>query len=399
MTNELISRADKVLARTYMRFPVTFVRGEGCRLWDSEGRAYTDFLAGIAVCNLGHAHPRITEAIRRQAGVLWHVSNLFYTEPQVILAELLVARSFAERAFFCNSGAEANEAAIKLARRYFHERGEAKRLRIVAMTQSFHGRTMATLSATGQEKIRHGFNPILEGFDFVPFNDSDALEAAVDDRTCAVLLEPIQGEGGVRCPDGDYLKDVRRICDEAGALLIFDEIQTGLGRTGTLFAYEQFGVNPDIMTLAKALGNGIPIGAMLAAESVAEAFGPGSHATTFGGTPLATAAAVEVMRVMETEDIVSKSRETGAYFRDRLEWLKGRHGAIKEVRGRGLMLGMALDIPGTSVVTECLEQGFVINCIQDSVLRFVPPLIITRGEIDALIDCLDGILGRLKVEG
>jgi acetylornithine aminotransferase len=398
MTNEMISRADKVLARTYKRFPVTFVRGEGCRLWDSEGRAYTDFVAGIAVCNLGHAHPRIAEAVCGQAGVLWHVSNLFYTEPQVALAELLVARSFADRAFFCNSGAEANEAAIKLARRYFHEKGEADRHRIVAMRQSFHGRTMATLSATGQEKIRQGFSPVLEGFDFVPFNDPAALEAVVDHRTCAVLLEPIQGEGGVRCPDAGYLEEVRRICDAAGALLIFDEIQTGMGRTGTLFAYEQFGVSPDIMTLAKALGNGLPIGAMLASESVAGAFGPGSHATTFGGTPLVTAAAVEVLKVMEAENLVSRSREVGAYFRDRLEWLKGSHGVIKEVRGRGLMLGMALDISGTPIVMECMEQGFVINCIQDNVLRFVPPLIITREEIDALIDCLDGILGEQNID-
>ncbi len=392
MTRELILRADKVLAQTYSRFPVTFVRGEGCRLWDSEGRAYTDFVAGIAVCNLGHAHPRIVAAVRGQAGVLWHVSNLFYTEPQVALAELLVARSFADRVFFCNSGAEANEAAIKLARRYFHEKGETDRYRIIAMTQSFHGRTMATLSATGQEKIRQGFNPVLEGFDFVPFNDAAALEAAVDDRTCAVLLEPIQGEGGIRCPDEGYLKEVRRICDAAGALLIFDEIQTGMGRTGTLFAHEQFGVCPDIMTLAKALGNGLPIGAMLASELVAEAFGPGSHATTFGGTPLVSAAAVEVLKVMESEDIVSRGREAGSYFRDRLEWLKGRHGAAKEVRGQGLMLGLALDISGGPIVMECMKQGFLINCIQDAVLRFVPPLIISREEIDALIVCLDGCL-------
>ncbi len=396
MTNELMAQADRVLARTYMRFPVAFVRGEGCRLWDSEGRVYTDFVAGLAVCNLGHAHPRIAKALCEQAGVLWHVSNLYYTQPQVTLASLLVERSFADRVFFCNSGAEANEAAIKLARRYFHERGEDGRYRMIAMKQSFHGRTMATLSATGQEKIRHGFSPVLEGFDFVEFNDAAALESAVNDRTCAVLLEPIQGEGGVRCPDEGYLAEVRRICDATGALLIFDEIQTGMGRTGTLFAHEQFGVQPDIMTLAKGLGNGLPIGAMLATEKVAAAFGPGSHATTFGGTPLVTSAAIEVLKVIEEENIIFRCRSVGAYFKERLEWLKDRHAAIREVRGRGLMLGVALGISGSPIVTACMQKGFVINCIQDAVLRFVPPLTITREDIDGLIECLDGEFGRIK---
>jgi len=353
-------------------------------------------VAGLAVCNLGHAHPRIADALYAQARVLWHVSNLYYTAPQATLAEMLVAKSFADRVFFCNSGAEANEAAIKLARRYYHEKGEEGRFRIVAMKHSFHGRTMATLSATGQEKIRHGYSPVLEGFSFVPFNDASALRVAVNDRTCAVLLEPIQGEGGVRCPDEGYLQSVRRICDEAGALLIFDEIQTGMGRTGTLFAHEQLGVQPDIMTLAKALGNGLPIGAMLATESVAAAFGPGAHASTFGGTPLVTAAAIEVLKVMEDEGIVSRCREIGAYFRDRLLWLKEHHGIVKEVRGRGLMLGMELNTEGAPYVNACMEQGFLINCIQETVLRFVPPLIITKEHIDALIECLDGLFGNMK---
>jgi acetylornithine aminotransferase len=255
------------------------------------------------------------------------------------------------------------------------------------------------LSATGQDKIRQGFSPILEGFDFVPFNDAAALESAVDGGTCAVFLEPIQGEGGVCCPDEGYLKEVRRICDAAGALLIFDEIQTGMGRTGTLFAHEQFGVRPDIMTLAKALGNGLPIGAMLATESVAAAFGPGSHATTFGGTPLVTAAAAEVMKVMAEQDIVSHCRSVGAHFRARLDWLKRRYGVIQEVRGRGLMLGLFLGVPGTPIVMECLSKGFVINCIQDTVLRFLPPLTISMADVDALVDCLDGIFERLKSEG
>jgi len=264
------------------------------------------------------------------------------------------------------------------------------------MEHSFHGRTMATLSATGQEKIRHGYSPVLEGFDFVPFNDVPALKAAVNERTCAVLLEPIQGEGGVRCPDEGYLQSVRRICDETGTLLIFDEIQTGMGRTGTMFAHEQFGVRPDIMTLAKALGNGLPIGAMLAVEPVAAAFGPGAHASTFGGTPLVTAAAIEVLKVMAEEDIVSRCAEMGSYFRDQLMWLKGCHGVVKEVRGRGLMIGMELNVDGMPFVTACMEQGFLINCIQETVLRFVPPLTITREDIDALIDCLDRLFGNMQ---
>ena len=283
MTDTIMQTADKVIAATYKRFPIVLSRGEGCVVWDTEGRRYTDFVAGIAVCNLGHAHPRIADAVARQARELVHVSNLYYTIPQTRLAEMLVANSFADRVFFGNSGAEANEAAIKLARKYFQDKGEPDRFRIVSMERSFHGRTMATLSATGQEKIRKGFDPVLNGFSFVPFNDIPALEAAIDERTCAVMLEPIQGEGGIRCPDADYLQKVRALCDARGVLMILDEIQTGMGRTGRLFAHEHFGVTPDIMTLAKALANGLPIGAMLATDTVAAAFGPGAHASTFGG--------------------------------------------------------------------------------------------------------------------
>ncbi|MFH1991358.1 MAG: acetylornithine/succinylornithine family transaminase, partial [Pseudomonadota bacterium] len=288
MKSKIIDQAENVIAKTYKRFPIVITRGQGCTLWDDEGGSYTDFVAGIAVCNLGHAHPRVSKALVKQADILWHVSNLYYTMPQVELAEWLVKHSFADRVFFCNSGAEANEAAIKLARKYFKEKGEKRRFKIIAMERSFHGRTMATLSATGQDKIKKGFEPVLEGFNFVPFNDIDALKNQIGAETCAVILEPIQGEGGVRCPDPEYLKAVRLLCDRTGTLLIFDEIQTGIGRTGRLFAYEHFAVEPDIMTLAKALANGLPIGAMLARESVADAFGAGSHASTFGGTPVVT---------------------------------------------------------------------------------------------------------------
>jgi acetylornithine/N-succinyldiaminopimelate aminotransferase len=392
MSQHLMNRADQVIAKTYNRFPIVLTKGQGCYLWDTEGRKYIDFVSGIAVCNLGHAHPKISEALSKQADVLLHVSNLYYTEPQIELAYRLTQNSFADRVFFCNSGAEANEAAIKLARKYFKDKGEKERYGIITMEKSFHGRTMATLSATGQDKIKKGFEPVLEGFDHIPFNDIDALQKSIGPSTCAVLLEPIQGEGGVRCPEPDYLKAVRRLCDETGILLIFDEIQTGMGRTGKLFAYEHFGIEPDIMTLAKALANGLPIGAMLAREDVAESLGPGAHASTFGGTPIVTAASVQVIKVLLEENIVHHGEEMGVYFKEKLSGLKAGHESIVDVRGMGLLLGMKLNIEGDAIVNSCMEKGFLINCIQGDILRFIPPLIIEKEEIDALIECLDELL-------
>ncbi len=395
MTDTIMHTADRVIAATYKRFPVVMERGQGCTLWDTQGRRYTDFVAGIAVCNLGHAHPRIADAVARQAGRLVHVSNLYYTIPQTELARMLVEHSFADRVFFGNSGAEANEAAIKLSRKYFKDDGQPERFRIVCMEKSFHGRTMATLSATGQDKIKQGFDPVLEGFSFVPFNDIDALESAIDDRTCAVMLEPIQGEGGIRCPNPDFLQQVRRLCDQRGVLMILDEIQTGMGRTGTLFAHDQYGVTPDIMTLAKALANGLPIGAMLATERVATAFGIGAHASTFGGTPLVAAAAVETLKIMIAEKIVDRALETGDYFKNALQLLKPRHPCIAEVRGRGLLLGIQLNEPADELVPVLMEKGFLVNCVQGDTLRFVPPLIIQQDEIDRLIRCLDEVLNKI----
>jgi acetylornithine aminotransferase len=392
MTAELMAQADQVIAKTYTRFPVVFVKGNGCFLYDTDGRRYTDFVAGIAVCNLGHSHPRICQALANQADMLWHVSNLYYTIPQIELGNWLVEHSFADRVFFCNSGAEANEAAIKLARRYFKERNEANRFRIITMEKSFHGRTMATLSATGQDKIKQGFDPVLEGFDFVPYNDVAMLKKQIGPSTCAVMIEPIQGEGGVRCPDSNYFTAVRKICDDAGVLLILDEIQTGMGRTGQLFAYEHFAIEPDIMTLAKALANGLPAGAMLAKDQIAEAFGPGAHATTFGGTPIVTSAALEVCKVLKDEQLIDQCRNMGAYFKEKLLGLKNRHQIVTDVRGLGLLLGMKLKIEGAPIVSECMQKGFLINCIQDNVLRFVPPLIIKKEDIDAFIECLDEVL-------
>jgi acetylornithine aminotransferase len=413
MTIEFMERADQVIAKTYTRFPVVFAKGSGATLFDSAGRAYTDFVAGIAVCNLGHAHPKLSRTLADQADTLWHVSNLYYTIPQIELATLwhvsnlyytipqielaawLVDHSFADRVFFGNSGAEANEAAIKLARRYYKERNEPQRFRIISMEQSFHGRTMATLSATGQDKIKKGFDPILDGFDFVAFNDARAIESAIGPETCAVMLEPIQGEGGVRCPDAELFKDIRNLCDDAGILLIFDEIQTGMGRTGKLFAYEHFGTAPDIMTLAKALANGLPIGAMLAKEHIAAAFGPGAHASTFGGTPLVTSVARDVCKILDEDNIIESARRTGRYFQEKLLGLKKRHEVIADVRGIGLLLGMKLKMDGASIVTQCMDRGFLINCIQDNILRFTPPLIISEAEVDSLVQCLDEVLGDI----
>ncbi len=394
-TDEMISASNEFIMNTYGRLPVVLVRGEGTRVWDSDGREYIDFLAGIAVCSLGHSHARVVAAIKEQAEILTHVSNIYHIEPQIRMARLLVKNSFADKVFFCNSGAEANEAAIKLARKYAHERMTGNKYEIITMKNSFHGRTLTTVAATGQEKFHRGFDPLPEGFSYVPFDDIEALEGAITEKTCGIMLEPIQGEGGVQVPAGDYLAKVRRICDERDILLIFDEVQTGMGRTGDLFAYETSGIEPDIMTLAKALGNGFPLGAMLAKEEVASAFEPGSHASTFGGNPLAMAAGNAVMETILNDGILENCRERGTYFLKRLEELKTKYPAIQEIRGRGLMIGVELSCEGSGVVHEALKKGVLINCTCGNVLRFVPPLIITADDVDRVIDVLDEILERL----
>ena len=388
--------ADRVMASTYSRFPIVLVEGKGCILKDSAGRTYTDFVAGIAVCNLGHAHDGIAEAVAAQARRLVHVSNLYYSEPQIQLAQWLVEHSFADRVFFCNSGAEANEAAIKLARKYFKDRGASNRFRIITMEGSFHGRTMATLTATGQAKIRKGFEPLLEGFDTVPFNDLQAVQDAITEETCAVMVEPIQGEGGVQCAGRGYLEGLRELCDQEGVLLIFDEVQTGMGRTGKLFAYEHFGMTPDIMTLAKALANGLPIGAMVAREGAAEAFTPGSHASTFGGTPLVATAALTTVKTLLDEGVLENCERVGKYFLERLRRLQSKYAFIREVRGKGLLIGLDLTCDGMSVVKACMERGFLINCTQEHILRFIPPLIIKEEDIDSLVLCLDRVFEGLS---
>ncbi|MFH1139550.1 MAG: aspartate aminotransferase family protein [Pseudomonadota bacterium] len=392
-SEEIKTLASKVLMNTYGdRYGLALVRGEGARVWDPEGVEYLDFLSGLAVTSLGHSHPRVAEALAAQAKTLVHVSNLYFTEPQVVLAKLLVDNSFADRVFFCNSGAEANEGAIKLARKYSFDKYGPGRHKILTLENSFHGRTMATLSATAQAKIHKGFEPLVDGFAYLPVGDLSALEAALTNEVCAVLAEPIQGEGGVNLLGREFLHGLVRLCRARDVLVIFDEVQVGLGRTGRLFAYQNFDLEPDVMTLAKALANGVPMGAVLARENVARAFGPGSHGSTFGGTPLVSAAALAVLETMLAPGFLDGVVEVGAYFRGKLEALAAKYGFIKEVRGLGLILGLELTFNGTGVMNRLKNAGFLINCTRDTVLRFLPPLIITAAEVDRLLPALEEAL-------
>ncbi|RJQ56644.1 MAG: acetylornithine transaminase [Nitrospiraceae bacterium] len=395
MDKKLIDESKKYLMNTYNRAPIVLRKGRGMKVWDSTGKEYLDFVGGIAVNCLGHCHPKVVIALQKQAQRLIHVSNLYHIEPQIRLAKLLVENSFADKAFFCNSGAEAIEGAIKLARKYAKDHVSPKRYEIITAVGSFHGRTLAALSATGQEKFQKGFEPLVPGFRYVPFNNADAVRKAINADTCAVMLEPIQGEGGIRVPSGNYLQQVRQICDENKLLLVFDEIQTGMGRTGKLFAYEHFSVQPDIMALAKGLGGGAPIGALLAKEHVAAAFQPGAHASTFGGNPLVCAAAAATIEtLLEDGFLLDHCRRIGKYFTDCLEKLKKEYSSyIIEVRGLGLMLGMEITQAGDPIVESCAKMGILINCTSGNVLRFTPPLIVTEKEIDHLIDTLEEIFG------
>ena len=394
-SQQWIEKADKYIMKTYGRYPIVPVRGEGCVLWDADGKRYLDFLAGVAVNNLGHCHPKVVAALQKQAAELIHCSNYYHIPQQIELAEILCNNSFAGKAFFCNSGAEANEAAIKLARKYSREKFGQDRHEIITAISSFHGRTMATISATGQEKVQKFFDPLLHGFRHVPFNDVEALRQAVTANTCAIMLEPIQGEGGVVVPSADYFRQVRELCDANNILLIFDEVQVGIGRTGKLFAHEYFGVTPDIMTLAKALAGGAPIGTMLARDELAAFFGPGSHGSTFGGNPLVTAAAIAALRVIMEEGILNRTEEIGEYLLGELEALKGKFPFITDVRGIGLMIGMELAIPAGDVVKKGHERGVLLNVAQDRVLRFVPPLTVTKQEIDEMVGILTGIFEEM----
>lgn len=389
-TSEIMALDKEYVMQTYGRQPIALKKGRGAVVWDVEGRSYIDCVAGIAVNNLGHSHPRLVEAIAQQVGKLIHTSNLYYTEEQVKLAEVLAQNSPHAKAFFCNSGAEANEGAIKLARKYTGK-GE-----IIAMKNSFHGRTITTITATGQETYQKGFGPLTPGFKHVPYADVTAVAEAITTETAAVLVEPVQGEGGVIVPPKGYLEDLKKLCHEEGVLLIFDEVQTGFGRTGEMFASQTFKVAPDITSLAKAIAGGFPMGAVLASDEVGSAFKPGDHAATFGGGPLACAAALASIETIECEGLLRKSRENGKYFHDGLGQLQEEHGIVEDVRGVGMMLGMELSLPCASIVDEMREKGVLVNCAANMVLRFVPPLVITREEIDTVLGILDEILARIS---
>lgn len=393
MNKEEIFQTDKEhYMPVFARYPLVLARGEGPYVYDIDGNRYIDFLAGIAVNVLGHAHPKLVSAIAGQAGALIHCSNLYYTEVQAKLIKSLAALSGLDKVFLANSGAEANEGAIKLARKYAKTL-QADKVEIITAKEGFHGRTLLTLTATAQPKYQQGYEPLPGGFSYVPYNDLAALKAVVSEKTCAVMLEPIQGEGGVHTPDANYLRAVRELCDQYGALLIFDEIQTGMGRTGKMFAYEHYGIKPDIVTLAKGLGGGVPIGAFIASDKAAAAFGPGDHGSTFGGNPLACAAANAVLAIMAEERLLDNVKETGQYLLAELNKLQQKYPQIiTGVRGQGLMLGVQLTQPGRGIVNQCLEHGVIINCTAGDVLRFVPPLNITRAHVDEVIAVLDKVL-------
>ena len=395
LTDEQIFAKDKDdYMPVFARYNIVLDHGDGPYLYDTNGKKYIDYLAGIAVNVVGHNYKPLVDAISRQAAKMIHCSNLYYTEVQVEAAEKLKKLSDMDKVFFGNSGAEANEGAIKLARKYATDI-DPEKIQIISALHSFHGRTIATLTATGQDHYHHGFGPLPEGFDYVPFNDIEALEAKMSDKTCAVMLEAIQGEGGVHVPDKDYLPKVRALCDKYNAVLIFDEVQCGMGRTGTFFGCQQFGVKPDIVTLAKGLAGGVPIGAFLATDKVASAFHPGDHGSTFGGNPLACAAACVVLDALTKDNLMKNAVEVGAYLKEKFNAYKEKYPTlIKDVRGRGLILGMELSRPGREIANECLDYGAIINCTAENVLRFVPPLNITKAHVDELIAILDKVLPK-----
>jgi acetylornithine/N-succinyldiaminopimelate aminotransferase len=393
-TKTLMEWSAKYHTPNYGRTPLVLVRGEGTRVWDSDGREYLDFTTGIAVTGLGHCHPVVTGAIREAAATLLHVSNIFHNAPQVHLAKLLVEHSFADRVFFCNSGAEANEAALKVVRKYAKERLSTDRYEIIATNNSFHGRTLATVSATGQPKYHHGFEPLMPGFKHVPYNDLRAMERALDSRTAAILVEPIQGEGGVNIPDDGYLPGLRKLCDDSGALLIFDEVQTGVGRTGRLWAYEHSGVEPDVMTLAKALANGIPIGAMLCREGVAGALTAGSHGSTFAGSAFVTSVALATLTTVIGDKLPERAAQRGRELMEGARELQRKQPVISEVRGRGLLIGVELTRPAAPVVDACRDAGLLVLTAGEKVVRLAPPLIVESADCRRALEILGTALGQ-----
>lgn len=387
-TQEVIAQFNQVVIGNYGRLPRVITRGEGNYLYDLDGNKILDLFPGWAVSGIGHCHPKVVEAIRKQAGELLHIDNTFYTIQQGQLAKLLSDRAFGGKTFFCNSGAEANEAALKLARRHTPK----EKYKYITTEKSFHGRTFGAVTATGQPKYHEGFMPMLAGFEYVPFNDIDALTKAFSDEVCGVLIEPIQGEGGVHSATPEYMQTIRDLCDQYGAMMMLDEVQTGLGRTGRWFGYQHYEVVPDMITMAKALGGGVAIGAMMARPEIAASLVPGTHASTFGGNPLACAAGIAVIEAIEQEHLLENAKQMGAYAVEKLEQLKAQFPIIRQLRGKGLMIGIELTEPGAEIVNQCLQKGLRINCTQGNVLRFMPSMTIGRGELDQAIAILRDVL-------
>ena len=390
MLSQIIETDKQYYMNTFgARTPVCFDYGKGLELYTKDGDKYYDFFAGIAVTALGHSHPKFVKSITEQAGKLLHTSSIYYIEKQAQLAKLLVENSCADKAFFCSTGAEANEGAMKLEKIYFYKPGKPNKNEIITLKNSFHGRTLATVAATGQEKYQKPYKPLTPGFKHVEINDFDALAAAVNENTAAIMMEPVQGESGVHPAKAEYLKKVRQLCDEKEIILIFDEVQTGMGRTGKLFAYENYGVEPDISTLAKALGNGIPIGAVCAKEFVASGFEPGDHGTTFGGNPFSCNAACTVFEIFKEEKIVENAAEVGAYFKEKLNALADKYDFITEVRGIGLMLGVETkDSIAKKICDALFENKYLTGCIAGKIIRILPPLVITKADVDKFIEVL-----------
>ena len=393
-SQQVMDRAKAHLLQNYRQQPIVLVRGKGTRVWDAEDRSYLDLLGGIATCALGHCHPQVVAAAKAQLDLLWHTSNVFYNQPQIDLAERLKSASGLDRAFFCNSGGEANEALIKMARRYQKERGQPDRFEILTFDNSFHGRTLATTAATGQPKYQKGFEPLPAGFRHVPYGDLAIVRAATGPQTAAILVEPIQGEGGVRSAPAGFLAGLRTLCDELGALLLIDEVQTGMGRTGKMFAYQHEGIRPDGISLAKALGNGLPIGAMVCTEAAGKALSPGTHGSTFGGNLVSTAAANVVFDLIAAPGVLEGNLEKGEYFMAGVRRLQARPGSpIREARGKGLLLGIELDRDAAPTVTRCRELGLLLNLAGEKTLRLAPPFVVTHAELDEALNVLQQALG------
>jgi predicted acetylornithine/succinylornithine family transaminase len=383
---------DKYIMNTYKRVPLCLEKAKGAKVLDIDGKEYLDFFPGWAVSGIGHCHPAVVAAVQKQAKKLMHVSNNYYSEAQGRLAETIIKSAFPGKVFFANSGAEANEAAVKLARKYGHEKG---RYEIITMTKSFHGRTLAMITATGQDKVKHGFEPLPAGFVHIPFNDIEAVKEAINDKTIAIMLEPIQCEGGINMASPEYMKSLRAICDEKDIVLIFDEVQTGMGRSGKMFACKNYNIVPDVMTLAKALGGGLPIGVCVAREKFQDVLTPGTHASTFGGSPIVSAAALAVFKAIKKEKLLENTNKMGAYLKKKLEALKAKYKFIKEIRAMGLIVGVELGIKGEDIYKECLKEGLLVNCTQDTVLRIMPPMTVTKKDIDKAVKILDLVFSRV----